>query len=593
MIMLWGFLNLEFSQAQKEILGGKNSGLITVYSSNNWKPNNRKDSASAVTTINGNGLIYNDYNSSRFLYQATLGSSYQDIKQLAGTDFEKWIDHQLSLPSHSILEETNEIYQEAVDWFLLNGGDSADVASSPNWISFQYAWWTQHMNNPDKLRKRVALALSEILVISILSDLSGNGRALASYYDILLNNAFGNYEDLLMQVSLHPSMGFYLSHLNNPKTDTVENTHPDENYAREIMQLFTIGLNELNSDGTAKLDPQGRPVPSYNQKDIKELAKVFTGLGFSAVMPNMYTDSAVFGMGIYLADFTKPMKMYGRFHEPGEKYLLNGTTIIPDGQSGLKDIQDAIKSLINHPNTGPFIGKQLIQRLIKSNPSPGFVERIGNVFDNDGQGKRGNLAAVIKAILLDPEARDCDWMMDENNGQLREPIVRYSHFTSAVDVEQYYGRYWNIGYDFWSSTTQIPLASPTVFNFFSPNYIPKGEIDKKGLVAPEFQIHNSRTSIGYVNQVNTWTVFDYVMYSWEQNEPYAILNLNELEDLAQDPEVLVNRLDILFTHGNLSDRTRGIIKETIDGFKTGSFRENRVRMALYLIMISPDYAIFK
>jgi hypothetical protein len=311
------------------------------------------------------------------------------------------------------------------------------------------------------------------------------------------------------------------------------------------------------------------------------------------VMPNMYTDTSLFGMGIYLADFTKPMKMFGRFHEPGEKFLLNGSTIIPDGQSGLKDIQDAIKALVNHPNTGPFISKQLIQRLIKSNPSPEFVARIAKVFNNDGNGRRGNLGSVVKAILLDPEARDCDWMLDEHNGQLREPLLRYSHFTSAVDVEQYYGRYWNIGYDFWLNTTQIPLAPPTVFNFFTPGFTPKGEIDKKGLVAPEFQIHNSRTSIGYINQVNAWTIFDYVMYSWEQNEPYAILNLNELEDLAQDPEVLVNRLDILLTHGNLSDRTRSIIKQTLDAFKTGSFRENRVRMALYLMMISPDYAIFK
>jgi uncharacterized protein (DUF1800 family) len=585
--------SFQSGNAQKQILGGKNSSHISVQASDNWKPNNRKDSTSAKATISGQGMVYNDYDASRFLYQSTLGSGFQEIKALSGTDFEKWIDLQLNLPAHSILDETNAIYQETVDWFLMNGGDSADVAPVPNWITFQYAWWTQHMNNPDKLRKRVALALSEILVISILSELQGFGRALASYYDVLLTNAFGNYEDLLYQVSLHPAMGFYLSHLNNPKTDTVENTHPDENYAREIMQLFTIGLNELHSDGTNKLDAQGRPIPSYTQKDIKELAKVFTGLGFGGVMPNMYTDTSLFGMGIYLADFTKPMKMFGRFHEPGEKFLLNGSTIIPDGQSGLKDIQDAIKALVNHPNTGPFISKQLIQRLIKSNPSPEFVARIAKVFNNDGNGRRGNLGSVVKAILLDPEARDCDWMLDEHNGQLREPLLRYSHFTSAVDVEQYYGRYWNIGYDFWLNTTQIPLAPPTVFNFFTPGFTPKGEIDKKGLVAPEFQIHNSRTSIGYINQVNAWTIFDYVMYSWEQNEPYAILNLNELEDLAQDPEVLVNRLDILLTHGNLSDRTRSIIKQTLDAFKTGSFRENRVRMALYLMMISPDYAIFK
>ncbi len=588
-----GLIQFSESFAQKIILGGKDSPPIHVYSSDNWKPINRKDSTSAKSTFNGDGMVFDEYNASRFLYQATLGSSLQDIRKLAGNDFEKWIDKQMNLPVNSMLDQTNETYHDVVDWFYETGGDSADVLTSPNWITFQYAWWTQHMNNPDKLRQRIALALSEIFVISIETDLQGYGRGLASYYDILLNNSFGSFSDLLYQVSLHPTMGFYLSHLNNPKTDTVEGTHPDENYAREIMQLFTIGLNELNPDGSLKLDAQGNAIPTYNQKDIKELAKVFTGLGFSAVVPNMYTDTAVFGMGIYLADFTKSMKMYEYYHEPGEKVLLNGTTTIPDGQTGLKDIRDAIEALVNHPNVGPFIGKQLIQRLIKSNPSPEYVARVAKVFRNDGKGNRGNLAAVIKAILLDPEARDCEPMLDASNGQLREPIVRYSHFTSAVDVEQYYGRYWNIGYEFWLNTSQIPLAAPSVFNFYSPFYKPKGDLDKNGLVAPEFQIHNSRTSIGYINMVNAWSVFDYVFYSWERDDPYAILNLNDLEDLAQDPEVLVNRLDVLLTHGNLSDRTRGIIKETISTFITGSFRESRVRMALYLMMISPDYAIFK
>jgi uncharacterized protein (DUF1800 family) len=593
LILCFPFCVLNYSSAQKVILGGKNTNHIDVYSSDAWKPLNRKDTTSPYSAINGDGMVFDDYNASRFLYQATLGSSLQDIRNLSGNDFEKWIDDQMQHPVNSMLQQTNETFKEAVDWFFSTGGDSSDVLSAPNWGIFQYAWWTQHMFNKDKLRQRVALALSEIFVISIESDLAGYGAGIADYYDILLNNAFGNFSDLLYEVSLHPTMGFYLSHLNNPKTDTIEGTHPDENYAREIMQLFTIGLNELNADGSLKLDGQGNAIPTYDQKDIKELAKIFTGLGFGGVMPNMYTDTAVFGMGIYLADFTKVMKMYEYYHEPGEKYLLNGSIVIPDGQTGLQDIRAAIESLVNHPNVGPFIGRQLIQRLIKSNPSPQYIERITRVFNNDGNGKRGNMAAVIKAILLDPEARDCDPMLEPTNGQLREPLLRYTHFTSAMDVEQYYGRFWNIGYEFLINTGQIPLASPSVFNFFSPFYKPKGEIDKAGLVAPEFQIHNSRTSIGYINMVNSWSIFDYVIYSWERDDPYAILNLNDLEDLAQDPEVLVNRLDILLTHGNLSDRTRGIIKETIETFKTGSFRETRVRMAIYLIMISPDYAIFK
>ncbi|MFZ1298068.1 MAG: DUF1800 family protein [Saprospiraceae bacterium] len=594
--LLFGFLCCCFFYqsgfSQKQILGGSSGSDIKVYSSDSWKPRNRPDSCPPAATINGQGMLFDVLNASRFLFQSGMGAGYNDIQNLAGLDFADWIDQQQKLPVTNFLKETRDAHHEVLDWHFSTGGDSASIALTPNWIHFQYAWWTAHQKNQDRLRQRVALALSEIFVISLDSDLQGFGEGLASYYDIMSRNAFGNFKDILMAISLHPTMGFYLSHLNNPKTDSIENTRPDENYAREIMQLFSIGLSELNPDGSLKLDSLGQAIPSYDQKDIKELAKVFTGLGLGAVVPNMYTDTAVFGMGIYLADMTKPMRMYEFWHEPGEKIMLDGS-IIPTGQTGMKDIQDAVTFLFNHPNVGPFIGRQLIQRLIKSNPSPEYIERITTVFNDDGNGVRGNMGAVIKAILLDPEARDCDWMLDAENGQLREPIVRYAHFTSAMDIEQYYDRFWNIGYEFFTSTGQLPLAAPTVFNFYSPFYRPKGELDKAGLYGPEFQIHNSRTSIGFINQVNNWAVYDYVMYSWERDDPYTILMLNELEDLAAEPEVLVNRLDILLTHGNLSDRTRGIIKETISKFITGSYRESRVRMALYLMMISPDYAIFK
>ncbi len=578
--------------AQKLILGGNNHVDFKVYSSENWTPHNRKDSCAARSTINGAGLVFPFYDASRFLYQATLGSSMEDISSLASSNYEKWIDLQMSIPGSSMLEETRTILDEAIDWHYMTGGDSAHAPSYANWTHFQYAWWTQHMLGKDRLRQRIALALSEVFVISFQSDLQGYGFGLASYYDILKKHAFGNFRDILTDVSLHPTMGFYLSHLNNPKTDTAENIHPDENYAREIMQLFTIGLNELNTDGTIKHDSAGRAIPTYGQNDIKELAKVFTGLGIGKVVPNMYTDTAFFGMGIYLADMTARMRMYEPWHEPGEKIIL-GKNRIPSGQTGMEDIKMAIDVLFNHPNVGPFIAKKLIQRLIKSNPSPEYVQRVAEVFNNDGTGIRGNMAAFIKAILLDPEARECEYALEERNGQLREPLVRYSHFTKAVDVEQFYGRYWNTGYDFWLGTGHLALASPTVFNFFSPFYQPKGALDQKGLLAPEFQIHNSRTSIGFMNQVNYWSVYNYVMNSWENDNPYAVLNLRELEDLAQDPEVLLNRLDMLFTHGNLSDRTRDIIKRTIENFRYGNFRKERVLMALYLIVISADYAILK
>jgi hypothetical protein len=286
------------------------------------------------------------------------------------------------------------------------------------------------------------------------------------------------------------------------------------------------------------------------------------------------------------------MQMYEDYHEPGSKTLV-GAKLIPAGHTGMQDIELAIDILFNHPNVGPFIGFRLIQRLVKSNPTPAYIERVSNVFNNNGAGIRGDLAAVVKAILLDPEARDCEWTADQSSGRLREPIVRYTHFSRALNIEQYYDRFWNAGYNFWQNTGQGVFAAKSVFNFFLPDFQPNGEISEQGLVAPEYQIHNSRTSIGMINEINQWSVYNAVMYSWEENNPEVILNIDDLRPYARDPEVLLNKLDMLFTHGQLTDRTRAIIKDALDSLIYGDYRENRVRLAIYLILISPDYAVLR
>jgi len=387
-------------------------------------------------------------------------------------------------------------------------------------------------------------------------------------------------------------MGFYLSHLNNPKTNLEENTRPDENYAREVMQLFSIGLYELNSDGTRKRDSNGNDIPTYGQNEIKEMAKIWTGLGVGDIIPNMYEDEAYFGAGIYSADMTIPMQMYEDFHEPGTKTLVGGQ-VVAEGQSGMEDIESAVDILFNHPNVGPFIGRRLIQRLVKSNPSPGYIDRVSKVFADNGAGVRGDLAAMVKAILLDDEARDCEMTADMSSGMLREPFVRYTHFCRALNIEQYYDRFWNAGYAFYQSTGQGVFTSKSVFNFFLPDHSPNGSISDQGLVAPEFQIHNSRTSIGLVNQINQWSVYNDVMYSFETNNPEVIVNVDELKSYARDTEVLINKLDMLFTHGALTDRTRGIIKEALEAQIYNDYRDDRVRLGIYLMLISPDYAIIK
>lgn len=594
-VVLFGLMVLPL-MSQKVILGGVGTE-ITAKSSNNWQASKWADSAAAQHSINSAGLMAELHSASRFLYQATLGSNKAEIERTANIGFEKWIDEQIAIKPSNYLEELDRVIKDVVDWHYLNGGDSIDAPNYFYSVYYNYAWWNLNLKNKDELRQRIAFALSEIFVTSANSDLGGYANAMCSYYDVLVKHSLGNFRDLLNDVTYHPAMGVYLSHLNNPPTDTAENTRPDENYAREIMQLFTIGLFELNNDGTLKKDSKGNAIPTYSQRDIQELAKVFTGMTFSGVRPNPWQKEASFPTYLYTGDPTLPMKVYEMdpqgyiVHEQGPKTLI-GNYVTKWPQSGEEDVQEALTHLFNHPNVPPFICKQLIQRLIKSNPSPAFVERISKVFINDGKGVRGNLAAVIKAILLDEEARSCEWLEDDFNGMLREPILKYSHFVNAVGVEQYYDRYYNSSYYFFDNTNQIPMHSPSVFNFYSPTYQPKGEIGSNNLVGPEFQIYNSKTSIGFMNMVNGW-IYDYVMFSWMDKDPATTLLIDELIDLARDPEVLMNRLDLILTHGNLTYETKSIIKNIISKFTAGNYRNDRVRCALYLIMISPDYAIFK
>ncbi|MGB4849278.1 MAG: DUF1800 domain-containing protein [Saprospiraceae bacterium] len=574
------------------VLGSDTSQHIKVTTSSNYLPQYWTLAATGDKTINGVGLEGPLMEASRFLSQATLGADLETIKKVANQGIENWINEQIDVPPSQTLETMKSVFAEIVEWYFLNDGDPEQVLTRPNWVTFNYTWWENHMHDKDLLRQRVALALSEIYVISLDSDLSGQGYGLADYYDVLLKHAFGNFEDMLYDISIHPCMGFYLSHLNNPREIPEENIHSDENYAREVMQLFTVGLFQLNQDGTRKTDGQGNWIPTYGQADIKELAKVFTGLGVGGVVENEYVTDPYFGLDIYVADMAKPMIMYEEWHQPGTKKMLDGY-VIPAGQTGLKDIKDAIHRLALHPNVGPFVGKQLIQRLVTSNPTPDYVARIAAVFADNGHHVRGDMSAVIKAILLDPEARTCQSLENPNFGKLTEPFLRYTQFTKAIPMEQYYGRYWNVAYGFYEATGQNPLGSRTVFSFYLPDYQPLGPISENGLVGPEFQIHNSRTSIEYMNQANAWAVWGYVMDDWEKDNPYVRYNIDELKSLARDPEALVNRLDMLFTHGSLSQYTRDLIKEAITPFVNDDYRQDRVRLAMYLLMVSPDYNIMK
>lgn len=576
-----------FAQVYNDYIGAGHKEGVVVTSSSSNSPNE--------TTLDGSGIGLDFVNASRFLSQATFGANLEEIRSLEALGPEAWLEEQFSLPMtyyHETMEEIDDIYY---DYYIDLGGDPEDY--EVNALHFRYAWSHIAQTAPDVLRHRIALALSEILVISTQSDLGIRGYGLGSYYDVLAENAFGNYKDLLLEVSLHPMMGAYLSHLNNPKSNPANNTEPDENYAREIMQLFSIGLYELNPDGSRQTDAQGDFIPTYDNDDIQELAKVFTGLGMTDWFEPVPA-APQFGLNFFFIDPTLPMSMYEDFHEPGEKQLLNGFTI-PAGQSGMQDIEMAVEHLFNHPNVGPFIGRQLIQRLVKSNPTPAYIERITNIFNNNGNGVRGDMKAVILAILMDEEARDCSWINNSTNGRLKEPIQRYTQYVKAFDAYTPSGWFWNTGFAFEYLMNQYPLHAPSVFNFFLPDYEPNSDFVNEGMVGPEFQIFNSSTSAGYFNWVYYMTVADFNNELPQQEfaqigvlEDYsALIDLLDLEGMEGEVESIVDYLDLVLVHGNMSEETKDAIIAACDPLFVAP--EFQIRLALYLTMVSPDYAIMR
>ena len=590
LIIVLGFISLH-GQLYDDYLGAGHDMGITVQSSSNF------GTAQAQNTINGSGLDGRKMAASRFLFQAGFGASMDDIESLAeNLDYEAWIDQQMNLPTTLLLPRLWDVNTRSMDLFEMEnpGGEYFGPFS----VHFQYAWWDQVYKAPDQLRQRVAFALSQIAVISLRSQLGDFGEGLASYYDIMIDNAFGNYEDILQAITIDPNMAFYLTHLNNPKTNNVLGIRPDENFAREIMQLFSVGLYELNNDGSRKVDGMGEWIPTYDNNDIRELAKVFTGLkggdwSYQALEWVNPDDPIPFGADIYSISREVPLQMDDAEHEQGSKTII-GDHVIPSGQTGMQDIQQAVNHIFNHDNVGPFIARRLIQQLVKSNPSSQYIDRVASVFNDNGSGVRGDLGAVVKSILLDQEARDC-FEGDPDHGKLREPVLRYTQLMHSIPTFAADGYYWNNGFDYLDDTKQTPMASPSVFNFFLPDHQPVGDFANDDLFAPEMQIHNSHTGIGYLNQAHKWTQWGVFSWDWHDSTPHIEMDLTSFYQYAGDPESLINQYDILLTHGRLSDETRNTIKNAISQITTdwGDWQWYRSQLALYLILISPDYVVLK
>ncbi|MEO8352360.1 MAG: DUF1800 family protein [Chthoniobacteraceae bacterium] len=535
----------------------------------------------------------NDGEAVRFLTQATFGATNKDIKLVKKIGFPAWIVQQMKLPPTRHLAY---VQARRTELLARSGGDD-DGYQAPR----QEAWWQSAMAAPDQLRQRMALALSEILVVSDEGTLEGSHEGLANYYDMLTKQAFGNFRDLLEDVTLSPIMGRYLSMVRNRKPDANSGSEPDENYAREIQQLFTIGLSRLNTDGSLLLNEDGLPIPTYTQYDIVGLAHVFTGWGYSYDTKNPPEDlNNFFRYGE--KDEMNSMVFYANYHDSKAKRIVGGVEI-PANLDGPQEMKLALDTLFKHPNVGPFIALRLIQRFVTSNPSRGYVYRVASAFNNNGRGVRGDLGATLKAVLLDPEARNPVFAETDSYGKLREPLLRVSAILRGLEaqppVEGDPRFFLNLSS---AMSYQAPLQSPTVFNFFQPGFVQPGQIAKAGLLSPEFQITTETSVINLTNLMNT-----IIFNGLSTREGASVkLNLDSYIALLQreesPPEVnqeeVIQSLDELFLGGRMSPALKQSIREAFAAlpanFGTSDDRQrDRVRIALYITVSSPEFSVQK
>lgn len=593
---------------------------------------------------------------SRFLTQATFGPTKAEIDALVNSitttyggdriaGYTAWIDAQFALDQTKLLDYTQAA--DAHEWNL-RGESPSDFTNNnePNYHNRRRGWWLISTKAHDQLRQRSAFALSELFVVSEeLALLRNKHYGLANYYDQLGTRADGSFRTLLGDVSKSPIMGKYLSHLQNQKTVTDGSGNvlisPDENYAREILQLFSIGLVQLHPDGTLKLGGDGLPIATYNNDDITSLARVFTGWSFSkknggagAGYPEQDNTNFLQGNGpaYYQASWTNPLKNFAAYHDTGAKTVLGSN--IAAGLNGQADLDAALDIIFAHPNVAPFISRQLIQRLVTSNPSRGYVYRVAQKFENNGSGARGNLKAVVKAILLDPEARDLALTQQVGYGKQKEPIIRYVQLLRAFSGKSALplSALSSFGYpagqlnNFPAGTTlyrypntdnalsQTPQSAPTVFNWFLPGFNPGGDLAAAGLVAPELQLSTETSVIRTTNYTNTLVqtndgqTVNRLVGSTDPLEENVKLDRTAYEQIydaritagdtvTQASTVVLDQLDLLLTAGNFKARyataaapnPRSIILTTVASLDAGTTTAARVKEILYLLATSPEY----
>ncbi|MDM0051145.1 DUF1800 family protein [Variovorax sp. J22R115] len=516
-----------------------------------------------------------DDEAARFLLQSQFSASEAEIAAVRSKGYLVWLGEEADRPGT----------QTGWEWIA---GKPYGSVNTDDMI------WNQLMTAPDGFRKRMALALTEIFVVSS-TDIGSNwsSHLMAQYWDTLVAGVTGNFRKLLEDVTLNPAMGYYLNTKGNQK-ENAQGRQPDENYAREVMQLMSIGLYQLNADGTLKPGADGAPLDTYTLDDVTNLARVFTGYDLDIRTDEKggtaggFTrpDGSIAESNLWT---TRPMALTASRHSTLEAKFLGAT--VPAGTEGKAALKIALDTLFNHPNVGPFIGKQLIQRLVTSNPSPAYVKRVSDVFADNGSGVRGDMKSVFAAVLLDNEARSPAGLSEPTFGRLREPMLRFVQWARTFGAVSTTGS-WKIG-DLSQPNSQLgqgPLRSPSVFNFFRPGYVPPSTaIASAKMVAPEFQVVNETSVGGYLNYMKDALPRN----SKDVNATYA----GELA-LVLDPAGLVRRLNLLLTGNQLSDATQALIANAlgtpaVTASSTDAVKLNRVYAAVLMVMASPSYLIQK
>jgi uncharacterized protein (DUF1800 family) len=558
-------------------------------------------SADLIALVNGTlpVPVVTPEDASRFLEQATFGATDADIHRLSMIGYQAWLNEQFAMPptpQEPIVEQALIINNPPCAASDLKCNTALFVQNSSNGNLVQDTFWQQSLAGNDQLRQRVKYSLSELFVVSTESNstVQSMPRGQANYYDVLGADAFGNFRTLLQDVTLSPMMGLALSMLGNDKGNA--NTDPDENYAREVMQLFTIGLYELNDDSSQKLDSAGKPIPTYSNLDVMGLAKVFTG--FSWNVPGDNTETAWQNCCLYVGpgqgEEILPMQSFSSHHSTAQKNFLGVTIPAPGAAGNDGDLKIALDTLFNHPNLPPFFCKQMIQHLVTSNPSPTYVSNCSATFKDDGTGVRGNLRAVISEILLDPEARSS--ATDFSNpqyGKVRESLLRYTEWARAFTAQSRTG-----SYD--GGSPEDPILglgemwqrAPTIFNWFSPGYVPPGtSIEQAGLVAPEMQMTNVSTVVGYLNYMQNAIGGD------ATSGPDLFSSYQTEINLAATPSALLDRVNLLLMAGEMDSTLYNQILAAISSIEIPASDQtainaalaNRVKAAIYLTMASPSF----